>query len=1210
MTAMVEQASAAPLATAAEVRDQVQAHLLRAAKFSGAQAATRWSLFFFFRILTRAELAATGERIRSAANDASDGKKSWNELWLDYAQPDVQNAGLVAQKMDDDARAKAALPPDAPAPPAPDDPAQAFLDWLKVITSAEIADLRDGMETDAASSKGVETPDSAAPLAINLATLKLEALFTWLTDSHKAQRLDPHVLSFWRRLFSDEKLYADLLGWLDTGLRAFVPGDQQRPLPIVVLYELLRQCAPAMDPARIAGAPGIVRSETAPATARFLNAADGTPINIAFTYPGLAALKINETTLASFPDAFRQGMAARAQRLHDTGPSAPESWEGALGLPSVHGYFTGGFPIAGGELRPESFWKAMRDDVAAFNDPVSTHGELLRYWLQLLFRGLGLEIVHMEFGQDPYEVDDKGMAVPLAERYEHFGFRDGLSQPFVDLGLGDPLPGGGTPSRNRTWAPVAPGEIFLDLPDEDGETQLLPVSKELTLGATFLVFRKLEQDVAGFRTFLSRQRPKDRDAQTALAAQFVGRWPNGTPLVLSPDAPREVNPESEAALNDFHYAADDPRGRKCPLGAHIRRANPRDIGGRDEVRRHRILRRGISYGGPLLKDGMLGDGNRRGLLFIAANSRIDLQFEVIQADWINGGELLGQAGLGRCPLTGAHDGTGADSFLEAGAAAPVIGLPRFVVTRGGDYFFAPGIKALESISKGDHFAPETGEVPFGGFSMGDTSTPALFDPDRLRRYAGMIFGGSKAVHVRLPKAADDPQDSNDSPDRICFVGRHADVKRVLQDNSSDGALEFSVRQYLSAGRYITRGSDLIIGTDDLGPTGPTRKRLHCILNKAWRKLAEALDPDGTGGVEAIKKILQKIVQPTLETALRRTARAKRIDLVNDVASHATYTMLDRFLGTPGPDWLTELGAALPFAHQHVGELPPDWIAALKGRTPDNPGFTTMQIWSAIILADLIGNIQSQSVLHVLARQAGSEMLNHIDILLAAAQAAPTSTPRTLLDAFVTNETDPEIEALYRPAGTPAGENPGWTQLYYKDVSVILLELAGTSMATIPLTFASVMGALFKFRIDLASLLPLIGPSKIANLIYETERLNPNLGVRMRYCETTTNLPSGAIVQQGELVGALIAAANLDPTVFTDPFQFNLKRETDNYLLFNTQNSPRECWGRDRVAMTVLDACVTAAGRLRGLRRVAGAAGEPSKLVGVTIGLPARFTRCA
>ena len=296
----------------------------------------------------------------------------------------------------------------------------------------------------------------------------------------------------------------------------------------------------------------------------------------------------------------------------------------------------------------------------------------------------------------------------------------------------------------------------------------------------------------------------------------------------------------DAALNDFRYAADDPLGKQCPLGAHIRRANPRDTGGRREARRHRILRRGISYGGPLLKEGVQDDGEKRGLLFVAANSRIDLQFEVIQGHWINGGEFLGQSGLGRCPLTANHSGATSDSFLKAGASAPITGLPRFVTTRGGDYFFAPGIEALREISNRGRFAPDAGKIP--DFSMGDVATPALLDPKRLRKYGQTILSQpdlseKAAIHVELP--------SPGGRRKFCFIGQHRDVAYVLKNGEIAGEPErpeFSVRQYRDNGRGITRGSDFLVGTEEFVSTAPTRKRLRTILEKAWSALAKGNRP--------------------------------------------------------------------------------------------------------------------------------------------------------------------------------------------------------------------------------------------------------------------------------------------------------------------------------------------------------------------------------
>jgi deferrochelatase/peroxidase EfeB/cytochrome P450 len=1188
-------------ATREQTRQNVQAHILRASKFlvAGEQVPRNWSLFFFFRILPQAEFDATLGHMKRIGDATVDNATAKRNLWLDFMEPALLNAGLVEQRLADSPA------PGAP-PSEPDAPAKAFLNWLKAIVSADKSGIGD---TATAMLKASNFAPSESPPG-KAANGSREAKPTnvdwkdpvqWIQHQFKLETLDVDFLQQSIGIYTEPDNFAAQLKLLSEKVGTAVPDPVLGPLSLVTLYEILRQCAPAMMNPADSGepSPGIVRGENAGDPKASIK--DGTPINIAFSYSGLAALKMNATTLASFPDAFKQGMAARAERLHDTGPSAPDFWEGELGLPSVHGYFTGGFALSKDNAAKESFWKAMRRDVEAFNDPVNDHGRMLRFGFRVLFRLFGLEILHIELGQYPYEVEDDGAVKDLKYRVEHFGFRDGLSQPFVDMGLGDTLPGGGTPSRDRTWSPIAPGEIFLNLPDENGEVQLLPIGEDLTLGSTFLVFRKLEQDVAGFRGFLSRRRPKDREAQNALSAQFVGRWPNGVPLVLSPDQERVVDREMEATLNDFRYAADDPLGKKCPLGAHIRRSNPRDIGGRSEARRHRILRRGISYGGPLLKENSLDDGEKRGLLFIVANSRIDLQFELIQANWINGGEFLGQAGLGRCPLTGDHSGAVSDSFFEAGATAPITGLPHFVTTRGGDYFFAPGIEAVRKIAEGNRFNPE--KIPFADFSMGDATTPALLDPVRLQRYRQTILmpGNNTAIHVT-------PTSSGSALDKLCFIGRYDDVKTVLKNPvASSGQLAFSVRQYTLNGQNITRGEDIIIGTEDVGPTQSTRDRLHKVLYWAWETLGRAHDPNRTADV-VLPEVVGAIAKSASDEALRRTAYERRIDLVNDLAAQATYAVIAKLYGIPAPDWLTELAASLRFAHQHVGELPPEWIIKLIGKEPDNPGLATLQIWSAIILADLIGNVQSIGVLHVLARQAGTEMLNYVDTVLSTARTSPISSPirssKTLLGAFINNESLPGIQTLYASGGS------NWRSLYSRDVGTILLEIVGTSMATLPLTFASVMGGLFKFRLDLPTLVQIPVPQVWSHIIYEAERLNPNLAVRMRYCETQMTLPSGAQIDQGEWVVSLIAAANLDADGFPEPFRFTLDRDIASYLLFNEATNKRACWGRDRVAMLVLEECLKAASRLQGLRRVAGKGGEPAKLVGVTISLPARFTQVA
>lgn len=1150
-----------------------------------------WSFFFFFRILTRAEMAATQDRVAAASSSA----EAWRILKLDLAQPGLATAGLVAQYVAErDAMAAAGAPPPADGSTPLDHPSQEFLNWLDVLANkrregflsglADLTGLQHDDEFSAVAASTAQTVAEAAallgamreaPEAMFKASLRdvvapTEALVKFLNTSPAA------YLQFMQLLAAE----------LDTAASA-----QAGPLPLAVLHEILRQGAAAFTQQ---GQPpdDDARSHDRP------------PVNLAFTYAGLAALKIDPATLASFPEVFKQGMAARARRLRDTGPSAPENWEGELGLETVHGYFSGGFDGPG--PKSEAFWQALRSDVQAFNDKASKRGELLHLWIGLLFRFLGLEIVHIELGQEPYNVV-AGQQQRLEHRTEHFGFRDGLSQPFANLRLEEPLPGGGTPTQDG-WKPVAPGEIFLDQRDEDNETHRFPISAALRAGSTYLVFRKLEQDVHGFREFLARQRPSGKPAQALLAAQMIGRWPDGTPLINQPIATGA--PPDEATINDFRYFAADKAGGRCPLGAHIRRVNPRDTGGRDEVRHHRLHRRGMSYGGALLPDGAADDGQKRGLLFIAANARIDVQFEVVQADWINGGEFLGQAGLGRCPMTGANNGTASDVFLEAGAPAPVTGLPRFVITRGGDYFFAPGVEALRAmIDPAEHFKVENPATEYA-FSMGQSATPSLMSKDRLTQFVGRLLMGEPPIRAALPPQPDG------STQTVVFVGRHGDVSQVLSSVAeTPGNVAFSTKPYHEAARRILGDQNTILSaTDVAGPTSLARGRLKTVLDLGWETLSGALP-------EPIESILRREAKVGLEEALGAVlketegpAYGRRIDLVSDFAVQAAYGTIVRLYGVQGPAELPEPPPGPSFWREHQADVPRQWIAAVQGQR--DPGLTAMQAWSVILTASLVSNFQNQSLLVQGAEYAAGRIQAQIAQQLEIARAKAITKPCNLIEAFVQNQARPEILALYP---RDASEDQ-----YYRDVSVLLLELVSTTLAAAPTAFGSLMTTILKFRIDLAALLPELQEGGLARLIYEAERLNPVLALRMRQCEADTSLTRApdeppAQLRKGDFVLAMVSAANLDHKRFKQPHRLSLapfgptdgpERRAQDYLMFGVHGDERQCWGRNRVAMPLLEECVLAASRLRGLRRVAGPDGELKTLANVAIGLTARFTEIA
>jgi Dyp-type peroxidase family len=397
-------------------------------------------------------------------------------------------------------------------------------------------------------------------------------------------------------------------------------------------------------------------------------------VGVALTATGLRALRLSERVLEEFPLEFTAGMTDDAHRrriLGDVGPDAPEGWRwGGPGSRAV--------------------------DV-----------------LVLLF-GTSEEELQALVDQ---HLDDAGGATLVAQlrastaAIDHFGFRDAISQPFVD-GLRE-----GPPAQT-----IQTGEFLLGYPNEyrrytdrplidphDDPDDLLRDDaagsglRDLARNGTFLVFRQLSQDVAAFWQWVDEHAGDDgAPARTALASKLVGRWPGGAPLTLSADDDAEL-----AGAADFGYFHQDGDGLRCPIGAHVRRSNPRDSldprpGTSSSIainKHHRLLRRGRRYGEPLAPDAALtapaGGEDERGLHFICLCASIERQFEFVQHTWINSpkfGGLYDDAD----PLLGP----GGRTFTVQ--AAPVRrryrDLPAFVRTRGGGYFFLPGRSALRYLA--------------------------------------------------------------------------------------------------------------------------------------------------------------------------------------------------------------------------------------------------------------------------------------------------------------------------------------------------------------------------------------------------------------------------------------------------------------------------------------------------------------------------------
>jgi Dyp-type peroxidase family len=410
-----------------------------------------------------------------------------------------------------------------------------------------------------------------------------------------------------------------------------------------------------------------------------------TAVNLAFTSDGLRRLGVETPDLGGFSEEFVLGMTDpnRSRFLGDVGEDAPQKWRwGGPTTPPVHAL---AMLYARDEQGLDRLEAEVRQDVLAGG-------------------GL-LEVVRLGTAE-------------LTDR-EPFGFRDGISQPLIE---GLPKAKAARERGAVGDEVVKAGEFVLGYPNEYGlltDRPLLPspydsagllprgpggAAADFGRNGSYLVFRQLHQDVEAFWNYLDEEtrRPDgigDPAARDALAARMVGRWPSGAPLVR---APRQDDP-GLATDNDFGYFATDPDGLSCPLGSHIRRANPRDSldprpGSAESIaigRRHRILRRGRAYG-----PGGPGDGSERGLHFLCLNANISRQFEFVQHTWLNSPTFNG--------LYDAPDPVVAprlshrSTFTEQ--ARPVrirhIGLPQFVSVQGGAYFFLPGLQALRYLCAG------------------------------------------------------------------------------------------------------------------------------------------------------------------------------------------------------------------------------------------------------------------------------------------------------------------------------------------------------------------------------------------------------------------------------------------------------------------------------------------------------------------------------
>jgi deferrochelatase/peroxidase EfeB len=400
-------------------------------------------------------------------------------------------------------------------------------------------------------------------------------------------------------------------------------------------------------------------------------------LNLGITWPGMIALEIKDRlptlSFKSF-GAFIDGAAARANLVGDTGPSAPQNWIGAFQTGNDH------VMVTLHAISPEA--------MTSYSERLSsllTEGNAFRE----IWRTDGMAVTEM--------VDGK----PVFTSKVHFGYTDGISMTTIQ----------GGPERYHPDH-QQPCEPWLFVLQDEAENYIVPEPRELGLNGSFAVFKMIETDVVGFENHL--QSNKNKIDPELHAAKICGRWRNGVPLMLSPETDSPPGGIPPGQMNNYEYVnpdgSGDPKGLRCPVGAHMRRINPRgqpvtgqgQPGGSNNT--HRLIRRGMPYG-PAYDPTKPYDGIKRGLLGYFINSSIENQYEFVLGHWVNDSEFAGAVRLNpksKDPLIGTQNPAESIFVIPQANGAPPIkitGFSTFITTKAAAYCFLPSVTAIKFISK-------------------------------------------------------------------------------------------------------------------------------------------------------------------------------------------------------------------------------------------------------------------------------------------------------------------------------------------------------------------------------------------------------------------------------------------------------------------------------------------------------------------------------
>lgn len=837
-------------------------------------------------------------------------------------------------------------------------------------------------------------------------------------------------------------------------------------------------------------------------------------LNVAVSYQGLKALGISPTSLNSFPVEFQQGMKKRAALLCDFGESAPDKWDDPLGQPQVHVLV-----VVHGIDREQCdiLVKRVKDHApqgGGMNRGVTLLGETT--------------------------------ADGRADEKEHFGFRDGISQPWIQgTNPGPPIQPDGGKRTNKGLEPLNLGEFLLGYKDELDRIPSLPKPLPLAVNGTYLVLRKLRQNVAEFWKQLEEQAPKvlgPGGTKEWLAALMLGRWPSGCPVLLSQDKDDPEIAKDIGKVNAFNYDLDQDGGT-CPVGAHIRRTNPRDLK-RDKNgtvvveptgTRHRMIRRGLPYG-PALK-GKEDDKRDRGLMFIALVADIGRQFEFLQRNWINSGDSARLDRTERDPLAGnnrderdipaagrPHEETPRKFSVPAAPRLPwALKLPEFVATRGGDYFFLPSLTALRGLAN-LAFSSFLQEYKYLEETIPDPRKKAQDQGKLISDW--LIYRPKEMFDELLAKAPVFQMPGYPDPfiPPITIVTKYEDVLEVLDHKRHP---EFTVKLYRDkmeiAPPRPPRGP-FILGME---ARDPRYMQELPILGKAVQ-------------ASSVSRMIPQILAQILDPIFTRIRSRGKLDVIQDLAWPVPLGLNDRFFGVPGPD----------------------------DPGPDNK--KTVKRWLRDIYTELFLNLRGDTEWTKAADIAASEMNAYLDGLVQQIVTRPDDVPDLVLRELIrTSREHPELA-------------PNFVRRNMMGLTVGVVE---TSLKAIGRTIDQLIRRPQELTVAQAAA-KAGDKGTVLQYALEAMRFNPQNHVLFRVCAQDTTIAKGTgrdtEIRKGTVVFASTLSAMFDEDgPFTQPSHFKPDRDPETYLFFGYD--AHECLGR-HLAPSILQEVLMRVLTLKNLRR--------------------------